>query len=230
MGISIIVPVGADIGYQEHLPDCIRSIETQMFPGDELILVLDGHSKKPEGKQWVEHRMGEVSHSNDYQNFKLVHVPAKVGPASAWNIGVKVAGNEWCILMGSDDKLLPGCLYACREVIANKPDKHGYYNLTCETSSGEIIDLHNNAAMVSKSLWDITGGFPLEAFAAMDACFISGMLGACPQHLHQIMQGTPLYWVREWRGQWSYFNGQYHGIILDIRNWFTEKARKQWKF
>lgn len=218
MGITIVVPVGPNPAYQKYLEECLDSISVQMADDDELLIIDD--------------RANLELTSLINGMYRIFKTPWNVGCADGWNFGVGLANNEWCILMGSDDVLLEGCLASCREVILNHPDPYGYYNLTCITSEGDVIDLHNNAAMVSKSLWKMTGGFPPEAGAgAPDALLISGLLGNKKEHLQQIRQGTPLYWVRVHKDQDTRRTGLYWNDIISIRDKYTKNFKweeRQW--
>lgn len=203
MGLTIVIPVGPQPEYQEYIEECFDSVSAQMENGDEIIFVTDGFVSSPFDHTEKLYGLGRYYTPDRYVRVREYAVPWRVGCADAWNIGVGLSNNEWCLLMGSDDKLLPGCLDTARDVlIDNEPDPLGYYNLTVETSSGNMIALHNNAAFVSKTLWEYTGGFPPSAGAgAPDALIISIMLKHMPQHLHQIDEHTPLYWVREHNAQ-----------------------------
>lgn len=216
-GISIVVPVGPNPAYKEYLSECLDSIRSQMTLEDELVVVDDmahvNYLIFPKGTAWIP------------DNYKYVINHWLLGCAASWNIGVGVASNEFCILMGSDDKLLPGCLEACRKRISHKPDPLGFYNLTIRLSSGETTSVFNNAAMVSKALWRYTGGFPLSAsVGAPDALLISMMLVHMKEHLHQLEEGKPLYWCRQHPNQETQRSAAFfHPEVISIRN--KETAR-----
>lgn len=186
-GISIIVPVGPQKAYLQYLDECLTSIREQMEEEDEIVIIDD---------------MADLDNTDWFYKWKptteqYIKNPWLLGCAAGWNIGVARSKNEWNLLMGSDDKLLPGCLEACRKQISHKPDPLGFYNLTIQLENGETHNVFNNAALVSKALWRYTGGFPLSAaVGAPDALLISIMMVHMPQHLHQLDEGKPLYWVR----------------------------------
>lgn len=215
-GITIVVPVGPNPVYLAYLPECLESIQQQMGEHDQLLIIDDqAYLQLDAFESYNPRRM-------------LFRTPWLSGCAHAWNFGVALAANEWCILMGSDDKLLPGALDACREVISGAADPLGYYHLTCQLDTGEIIAHFNNAAMVSKALWKHTGGFPITStVGAPDALLISIMMVHMPQHLLQVKEGTPLYWVRQHEHQdtrqyAAFFNPE----VISIRNKETARWTK----
>lgn len=217
-GISIIVPVGPQPAYLQYLGECLQSIREQMKEEDEIVIV-DDMAHLSSKREWFD-RWKPMSE-------QYICNPWLLGPAASWNIGVARAKNEWCLLMGSDDKLLEGCLAACREVVSHKPDPLGFYNFTCISEADGQFDWFNNAAMVSKALWRYTGGFPLAAaVGAPDALLVSIMLRHCPDHLHQLKQGTPLYWVRNHPDQDTpRMAGLYNWEVIQIR----DKETHRWK-
>lgn len=216
-GVSVIIPVGPDPAYKLYLLDCIKSVVEQMEANDEILIVDDMALLNSEFFAAIPVPDGAYLH---YAKNEWL-----LGCAASWNIGVGLARNENCILMGSDDKLMPGCLTACKAAI-NAPDydPFGYYNLTCDVN-GERVAVFNNAAMVSKKLWYHMGGFPITAsVGGPDALLISIMLVHMPTHLHQLQEGTVFYWCRSGSHQDTLKQAAFfsHEIVL-IRN--RETAR-----
>lgn len=215
--ISVVIPVGPNPAYLEYLPECLTSIVEQN-PGGEVV-IIDDMANLP-------HNLRKDYLTKDYYGrWQQIRNAWLLGCSASWNIGVALASHEHIILMGSDDYLMPGAIEACREIIDSPDyDPLGYYNLTCIDSDDEIHKLHNNAAMVSKSLWRFTGGFGPSAFAAPDAWLISILLGNYPQHLHQIKEGTPLYFVRKHPAQDTpRMAGLFWEEVISIRNKETER-------
>lgn len=188
-GITIVIPVGPDPAYKLYLLDCIKSVVEQMESGDEILVVDDMALLNSEFFAAIPAPEGAFIHyaKNDWL----------LGCAASWNIGVGLARNENCILMGSDDKLMPGCLEACRaQISAADYDPYGYYNFTCDVD-GQMTGVFNNAAMISKKLWYYLGGFPITAgVGGPDALVISIMLVHMKEHLHQLQEGRIFYWCR----------------------------------
>lgn len=228
MGISIIVPVGPNPKYFEFLPECLDSIIEQMSGEDEVVLVDDMARAMNGIAQY--HGIGPYSRFLLEKRITIYENKWRMGCADCWNLGIAIARNNFCLMMGSDDKLMPGCLDAIREVIGSPDvDTHGWYNLACIDSNGEEYNWYNNAACVSKLLWKATGGFPEEAgLGAPDALMVSCLMVHGPQHLHKIKEDTPLYWVRVWgEGQETPRTGKYWEEIISVRNKVTENFK--WK-
>lgn len=214
--ISIIVPVGFHPDYKKYLGECLDSIETQMKDGDEILIIDD---------------MAHLAHSEEWRARIEQHSywpsPWLIGCADAWNIGVSIAKNNLCLLMGSDDKLLPGCLDALREAYVSTGYLDAYYNLTIIDDKGDVHTVFNNAAAVTKGLWNLTGGFPPSAFAAPDALLISIMMVHLPHLLLQVKEKTPLYWVRTHEAQDTQrMAGAFNWETIQIRNVETARWKK----
>lgn len=222
--ITVIIPVGPNPAYRKYLAECVRSIDAQMEEGDQIFFIDDQAHLS----------YADIADAFDPDNYSpsgtVSHwrTPWLSGCAHAWNYGVAMSGNEWNILMGSDDKLLPGCLAACREAINSpKYDPLGYYHLTCQIDNGEVSTAFNNAAMVSRSLWRETGGFPvIGAAGAPDALLISIMMIHHSNHLWQIREGEPLYWVRTHEDQETRgYAAKHSWELIQIR----DKETRDWK-
>lgn len=214
--ITIVVPVGPDPIYKEMLSECLDSIYTDMSHEEDHILIIDDMAGLPPQRDypvWIS------LHKNNWL----------LGCAASWNIGVALSRNEHVLLMGSDDKLLPGCLDACREHINKMNDPLGFYNITCTSPPDEpIIRISNNAAVVTKELWKKTGGFPISAaIGAPDGLLISIMMIHLPEHIHQVDDDTPYYWVR--KGPWQDGKkqaGLFNPEVISIRHKETERFQR----
>jgi glycosyltransferase involved in cell wall biosynthesis len=197
--ITIVVPVGPQPEYKKYLGECLESIEAQSTVEDQIILIddmatvseqpnsLDAAWKLNPSEAWRD--WPYIIYTNDWL----------LGCADSWNRGVALAANDLVLLMGSDDKLLPGALDALRETYTANKGKAAWYNLTMQIDEGPDTGVHtvfNNAAAVTKELWKMTGGFPPSGFAAPDALMISIMMVHMSDRLIQVKEGTPLYWAR----------------------------------
>ena len=207
--ITVVVPVGPNKVYRQWLGECLDSIRMQTYPAHEIILIDD------------------MAHLDERETAgcKVYKNPWLIGCGLSWNFGVALSATNCVFLMGSDDGLMPECLEACALAYS---DPYGYYNVTCIDSNGTVIDLFNNAAMVTKKLWALTGGFPITStVGAPDGLLLSILIKHFPQHLHQVRKGEPLYWVRVHPDQDTRrYASVFHQQVIDIRNIETARWRR----
>jgi glycosyltransferase involved in cell wall biosynthesis len=195
------------------LEEALDSVESQIRGNDELIVVDD---------------MAHLIRSNDFilrLSGKIHTNPWRLGCAASWNVGVAIARNSLCLLMGSDDKLLDGCLNALRDAWNMHEDPLGYYHLDIIYSdNGEEQSAPCNAAMVTRQLWKHTGGFALESSSgAPDAAFLSAMMIHKDMGtMYRVHTPHPLYWVRRHSEQDTYNRGPWQGVILQTRDILTQ--------
>ncbi len=203
--ISVVIPVGPYPANKRWLDEAIGSVADQLGYGDELLLIDDyAHIKEP--------------------SFRVIKNPWRLGLVASFNIGVMAAVNERVVMLGSDDKLLPGAIDCCKATFNKYNNFCAYYYMKVVYDNGEQQDLPCHAAMVTKTLWKHNGGFPPEtAIGAPDAALISIMLGAkgAAGKLIPIESSGPLYWVRRHKDQDTAARGPYQGAILDTRNILT---------
>lgn len=221
--LAIIIPIGPHKAYQKYLQECLDSIAAQGWDNrpDEIWLIDDqahlGTWDPP------------LQFHKDNPIIEIWKTPWLSGCAMAWNFGIALSNCEYNLLMGSDDKLLPDCLKVCRDTIDSADfDPLGYYNLPIVTSEGEEADAFNNFAFVSKALWRLTGGFPLQGvIGAPDAALISIMLKHLPQHLHQVEPKKPYCWCRVHPDQDTLrLAGRYNWIVIQLRDDVTREWRR----
>lgn len=204
--ISVVIPVGPYPANVKWLDEAIASVSDQLEYGDELLLVDD------------------YAHLKGYSHLRTIKNCWRLGLVASFNIGVMSAINERVIMLGSDDKLLPGALQACKDTWNKYGNFKAYYYMKVMYDNGEQQDLPCHAAMVTKELWRHNGGFPPEtAIGAPDAALISIMLGAqgAAGKLIKVESNGPLYWVRRHADQDTAYRGPYQGAIIDIRNILT---------
>lgn len=208
--ITVVLPVGPQRAYRNYLGECLQSIREQTVQPQEIIIIDDMADLKKD-------EIGECSY---IRNQWLL------GCADSWNIGVANAITNPVFLMGSDDKLLPTCLEECLEEYYRQQKADAWYNVTIQLQNGDTSWLFNNAAMVTKGLWNMTGGFPPSAFAGPDALLLSIMMVHMPERMLQVKQGTPLYWCRQHPDQDTLRNAaRFNQPTIDIRNIET----RDWK-
>jgi hypothetical protein len=233
--VSVTIPVGPNEVYLQWLPECLDSVIKQTYPADELILIDDslgvlgnkyldmlGITVEPTKGEHGELRYDEVGKP------KLVvwRSPWNLGVPDAFNIGIALSSNNLVFMLGSDDKLMPDCLNEC--VAAYLKHKiEGWYAVTYVTQGGRQDYIPNNAAMVTKKLWNYLGGFPPSAgVGGCDAVCLSILMAHDPARIILVKQGTSLCWLREHPDQDTKRNAWlFSGEIVSIRN----KETARWK-
>lgn len=230
--ISVIVPVGPNPAYLQWLPECFDSILKQTYLPQEIILIDDwanlyehGTHKYPfmPGNHLIEQTPTLLGHQwyNKELNiqYRIWKPPWNVGVADAFNFGVALSETNLVFLIGSDDRMMPTCLEECvAEYEIQKIE--GWYNVTIETSSGDIQWIPNNTAMVTKRLWEWTGGFPPSAgVGGPDALLLSILMVHAPERIIQVKQDTPLCWLREHEHQATKHDAAHFvDEVISIRN------------
>lgn len=187
--ITIAIPVGPDRTYQEYLQECLDSIKEQTIAPDEILLIDD--------------MAGLFSWGLDLEGLSRVRLhenPWLCGVPHSFNFGVSLAQNELVIMLGSDDKLYPWAIEDALKTWAANQVLLGYYYFDIEYSdNGETQSAANNCAMVTKSLWEHTGGFPIQSVVgACDHIFLSMMMAAKGKagSIIRIESEKPPYWYR----------------------------------
>ncbi|KKM05388.1 hypothetical protein LCGC14_1754560, partial [marine sediment metagenome] len=109
-------------------------------------------------------------------------------------------------------------------------DPVGYYYVDIQYSdTGETQSLACHAAMVTKKLWCLSGGFPVEsALGAPDTMLVSIMLGAKGNagNLRRVESSQPPYLYRRHDQTDTLSRGnKYHSEMFTLRN----KLTANWK-
>lgn len=211
--LSVIIPVGPFPDDKKYLEQCLESIKAQVVKPSHVMFVCDATALD---YTWVRRTLGTAK-------FDVYVTPWRVGCADAWNFGVAYSQQPLNLLMSADDWLEPGCIEALRNAYDEAKDDLGYYHLDVKYSTGEVQELPCNAAMVTRKLWTLLGGFPPEAgLGAPDALLISIIMGNSGKagNLHRVPGGVH-YNVRVHDGQDTRRTGKYHQAIIDVRNTAT---------
>lgn len=225
--ITVAIPVGPHPENVKYLGECLLSLTQQTFQDFEVLIIddmagiglqrlLDEFSKQ--------FRLGMRLHLNPWLS----------GVAHSFNYGVALAENELVLMLGSDDFLHPHCLEALRDAYRKDPHPLGYYWLDVfYTSSGETQGLPCNAAMVTKKLWQNTGGFPVQsAVGAPDHVFINMMQihGGDAGKLIHVETSVPYYHYRDHEETFTKREGATYGPIVPyVRDTFATKwERPSW--
>lgn len=212
--ITVTIPVGPSQANKKWLSQALDSVCQQTLRPEAIVLVLD--------------QADLPSVPDEICGIPVVayRTPWRVGVTTAFNFGVALAPTECVFMLGSDDYLEPTCLEECAKAYE---DPYDYYWVPVHYLDGrENPDqyLPCNAAMVTKTFWEWTGGLPYEAFTAGDAALVGILLtyGDNAGLLHQV--GTkPLYNYRPHPDTDTACRSKWQGVILETRRLVAE----EWK-
>lgn len=189
--ITVVIPVGPKPHHREYLGEMLESIRMQRSLPTEVIIVNDG------GPSILTASGFSIPGCNVWE----YEQPWNLGMVAAWNCGVGLAQSELVLLVGADDILLGDCVYECNQAWERERDIYGYYYLGVKYSDGREQNTACNAAMVTKTLWRHTGGFPASAaVGAPDHIYLSMILanskdGRCRARILRVNDDM-LYWYR----------------------------------
>lgn len=224
--ITVVIPVGPEEDACRWLEEAFASLHAQTVLPDEVVLIDDMHDLPHDFDKHGD------PHSNKFVGLGKFKVtlwlaPWRLGVAHAFNMGVGIARNECVVLLGADDTLEPTALEACAleyEKTAENQRGSSYYALSVRyTDTDEVQTIPCGAAMVTKSLWRITGGFPPEtASGASDAALIS-MFWNRRDVMQLVPVGRPgLYNYRRHDRTDTSQRGPWQGVILSSRDLLTQ--------
>src|SRR5438309_9672857 len=107
--VSVILPV---YNCADLLPECLRSLETQDLPHDELeVIAIDDGSTDGSGGLLDQFSAGHATRH-------VVHQPNSGWPGGPRNRGLERATGEYVFFLGGDDWLEPGAMRAWRDYAA----------------------------------------------------------------------------------------------------------------
>ncbi len=104
--VSVVIPA---FNREAYLAEAIESAQSQLAPGDEIIVIDDG----------------SIDHTRDVANQfprALCVSQANAGIAAARNAGIELAQGELIAFLDSDDLWLPGKLARQRQVLEEQPE------------------------------------------------------------------------------------------------------------
>lgn len=170
--ITVVIPIGPKPHHREFLGEMLESLKLQKTLPNEVIIVDDGsNSTELQAIQF-----GDLA---NHTYVRVYQQPWNVGMVACWNCGVGLARNELVLLVGADDRLYGDCIDECYRAWLREQEPLGYYYLGVKYSDGRDQNVPCNAAMVTKTLWRHTGGFPPQsAVGAPDHIFLSLLLCA----------------------------------------------------
>lgn len=216
--ISVVIPVGPKDVHQRWLPEMLTSIAKQTLLPEEVILISDGGdlNKVP----W-----GQLMRSEGYTGVvRIWQNPWNVGPAASMNFGVALAQHDLVLMACADDRLLPRCVELCWEAWSRYQFPLGYYYLGVRYSNDTEQNVACGAAMVTKTLWAYTGGFPVQcSVGAADHIFLSALIAGSRDGYSeaQILRVSDevTYWYRQHDETETSKN--IWPAVEAVRDWFT---------
>lgn len=208
--ISVVIPVGPYSFYKDFTKEAVQSVREQTVQPTEILLIDD---------------MAGIGQS-DYPDCNIWRAPWNLGVPCAANIGVSLAKNENVLFLACDDKLFPNAVECLQKQYLKTKDPLGYYWLDLEYSTGERQALPAGHAMVSKTLWRETGGFPVQsAIGACDHIFVNMLMIKFPGHIHHV-EGGILYWNRDHPGRDGRNRTVDYSVIESVRDSFVKVWKK----
>lgn len=214
--VTVVVPVGPYAIYKTWLKECLESVRAQTYPADEILLiddmaglgddVLEPYRGEGDsilhwglsGMPWTEHVFLERDSESDSAKVvaRIWRAPWRLGDLTAWNCGVALARNDLVFLLSCDDMLRPDCLELCVAEWEKHERKDAFYYVGAHYMGNEWPDqtCAFGNALVTKGLWRMTGGLPIEAASgAGDAAHIEILMIHFPDRLIEVAGGKPLY-------------------------------------
>ena len=213
--ISIVIPVGPYPVYKKYFQACLDSLKEQTVPFSEVMLVDD----MADLEKWT----------LDYGDLPVrIHKnPWLAGCSMSLNFGVALAKNELIMLLGSDDYAQPWLCADLTKAWELHKDLLGFYHCDVEYNIpvGETQGCACGAAMVTKKLWERSGGFPPEASCgASDSIFISRMLvHKKAGNMWRVESERPPVYYRRHDESLTAKAGPWQGVIFATRNILTER-------
>lgn len=192
--ITVVVPVGPHPANKRYLAECFASIGEQVdvpLTKVELLVVDDQAHLTKAAELW------DIIPTPLRGHLRVERPATLLGVALAFNWGIATAKNDAVFMLGSDDRLEPTCLAKCIERYRKIQDPAGYYWVDVAYSDGRQQSLPCHAAMITKGLYGLTGGFPITSnVGACDSMLISIMMVHLPNKIHHVPSEEPLYWYR----------------------------------
>jgi len=158
--------------------------------------------------------------------------PWRLGIPHAFNFGVALAPTEWVAMLGADDTMEPDAIERALHYI-RQDDPHvqanTYYGFPVRyMDTGEEQSVPCGEAVVSKTLWKRTGGFPVEsASGACDAAFLSSIWNS-DEFKITMLGARPLVNYRRHADTDTASRGNWQGVILETRNLLTPLRKPEW--
>lgn len=217
--VTVLIPVGPYAVYKKWLKECFDSVFVQTLQPDELLIIDDMADCGSLVDSWVTEKQPAFA-------VKGWNAPWRLGDLTAWNCGVGLARNDLVFLLSCDDTIRPECLDLCVREWEAHDCKDAFYYVGAHYMGGEWPDqtVPFGNAMVTKGLWRLTGGLPIEAASgASDAAHISIMMVHFPDRLIPVANGQPLYDYRTHNQTVTAQLGPWSGVVEQTRGLVTNR-------
>lgn len=210
--VTVLIPIGPKVSNLRWIREALRSVFGQKHPVKEIMLIDDqAHLTS----QWIwetfdifdddsfhflgtDHRGKETwAWENRIPYISLWQTPWRLGFAGAFNCGVALSAHDLVMYLASDDLLYPDCVADCVEAYRRNQEQDAWYAVSYEVeNSPGVREIPINAAMITKGLWQYTGGFPPSAFVGPDALILSCLMVHAPDKIVHVAPGKANYFNR----------------------------------
>jgi glycosyltransferase involved in cell wall biosynthesis len=207
MRVTILIPVGPNYN-KVWLREAVDSVLAQTYVIDEILVIADGVNVLLEDIVSTSAFISLTSYINGKRtydtlggNISIWDSPCNLGFVAAFNCGMALADNDLVIYLAADDRLEPMAVERAVQTYLDNDKKDAWYAFAYHTSEGDSSSIPINAALITKGLWEMVGGYPPAAFVGPDAALLSCLMVHAPDRIIRIDEGIPLYWIREHEDQ-----------------------------
>jgi glycosyltransferase involved in cell wall biosynthesis len=235
--VTVLIPVGPNYN-KGWLKEAFDSVLQQSYAVNEILLIDDGANLSNTDdfgypftpgshlKNTPYRGIGEWHNEELNIDYYIYFNPCNLGFTASFNIGMALAHNNLVVYLAADDRLMPTAIERAVQTYLENNRKDAWYAFAYETSKGNSSSIPCNAAMITKNLWEMIGGYPPAAFVGPDAAILSCLMAHASDRIIRVDEGIPLYWIREHEDQetkthtWEYVDE-----MNSIRNKLTAKFR-----
>lgn len=155
----------------EHLPRCLQALAGQTCRDFEVILVDNGSSDGC--LEGVEERFPGL-------HLRVERLATNIGFAAANNLGARMAGGKWLVLLNSDAFAEPGWMEALHRAAVNNPGYSFFASRQLQAQDPALLDGAGDALHISGLAWRRYAGWPadrygLEQGEVFSACAAAAM-------------------------------------------------------
>ena len=250
--VTVTIPVGALEVHQRWLGEAIASVLRQTRPADEILLIDDMAdltrsvvASLVEGLPGGYTLISDVAcaHYSDYVvrretpeqevmkewTLRVYRTPWYSGVAHAFNYGVMLARNNLVFMLPCDDWMYPTCLEKCIDAYQRQGDDardRTYFWVAIRYSDGQEQCTPAHHGLVSQTLWERCGGFPVEVSTGAPDAALHSILMVHPEAGRAVcVDKEPLVCHRVHAEQHTGTRTNWWGILIPLRNLVTD----EWK-